>query len=136
MVALTAPRKTVSRSGDIREPGVKAATRIWQGSMVGVGADGLAVPMSAATTLKCLGRAEETADNSAGADNAVRVRISTGFFCWANSSAGDALTRADIGATAYAVDDQTVAKTNGTNTRSAAGVVFDVTSEGVWIKHS
>ena len=136
MAALTAPRKTLARTGEIREPGVKAGARIFQGAMAGVDANGLAVPMSAATTLKCLGRAEETADNAGGGDNAVRCRIAAGYFCWANSSAGDALTRADIGATAYAVDDQTVAKTNGTNTRSAAGVVFDVTSEGVWIKHS
>ena len=136
MAALTAPRKTLARSGETREPGVKANARIFQGAMAGVDATGLAVPMSAAVGLKCLGRAEETVDNAAGADSAMRCRIATGFFCWANSSAGDALPRADIGATAYAVDDQTVAKTNGTTTRSAAGVVFDVTSEGVWVKHS
>lgn len=135
MVALTAPRNTVTRSGDIREPGVKAATKIWHGAMAGVGADGFAVPMSTATTLKCLGMAKETADNSAGADGAINVRISAGVFRWDNSAAGDAITRADIGATAYAVDDHTVAKTNGTNTRSAAGVIFDVDDKGVWIKH-
>ncbi|RXF75075.1 hypothetical protein [Hansschlegelia zhihuaiae] len=135
MAALTAPRHTVTRSGDIREPGVKGSTKIFQGAMAAVGADGFAVPASTATTLKILGRAEETVDNSAGADGAVNCRIATGIFRWDNSASGDAITRADIGATAYAVDDHTVAKTNGTNTRSAAGVIFDVDDKGVWIKH-
>ena len=33
----------------------------------------------------------------------------------------------------YVVDDETVAKTNGTNTRSRAGVVVDVDAQGVWV---
>ena len=45
--------------------------------------------------------------------------------CWkfANSTAGDAITDADYGTTCYVVDNQTVAKTNGSSTRSAAGTV-------------
>ena len=37
-------------------------------------------------------------------------------------------------AISYLVDNQTVAKTNGTNTRSAAGVVRGVDAEGVWVQ--
>ena len=53
--------------------------------------------------------------------------------CFANSAAADAITLADIGADCYIVDDQTVAKTSATNTRSVAGKVFDVDAEGVWV---
>ncbi|MCY1460857.1 hypothetical protein D9M71_784510 [compost metagenome] len=56
------------------------------------------------------------------------------MFAFANSAAGDEITRADIGATAYIVDDQTVAKTDGTSTRSVAGTIRDVDSDGVWVE--
>jgi len=39
-----------------------------------------------------------------------------------------------LGKTCYIVDDETVAKTNGTNTRSAAGTVVGVESDGVWVQ--
>ena len=76
----------------------------------------------------------EQVDNLSGAAGAVRIQSSRGVFPFANSAAGDQITRADIGANAYIVDDQTVAKTNGTNTRSVAGVIRDVDSDGVWIE--
>ncbi len=136
MAALTAPRNTPSRSADTRELGVKAATKIFQGSLVAVDANGYAVPGATATTLRGVGRAELTADNSAGANNAIKVRIGAGVYRFGNSASGDLITTADIGADCYIVDDQTVAKTNGTNTRSVAGKVFDVDAAGVWVKFS
>lgn len=136
MPALSADRDTKARSGDIREPGVKGATKIYAGALACVDATGLAVPGSTATTLKALGRAEHRADNSAGADGAIRVRIRAGIFRFDNSAAADAIAVSDIGGTAYIVDDHTVAKTNGTNTRSAAGIIFDVDADGVWVKFS
>lgn len=133
MAALSAARLTKQRSGDIREPGVKAATKILQGAMVAIGADGYAVPMSEATTLRGIGRAEETVDNTDGASGALRVPVNTGIFAFANSAATDAIGRKDIGKDCYGVDDQTVALTSGTNTRSVAGKIFDVDADGVWV---
>lgn len=133
MAALTGERDTKERSGDTREPPVKAATKIFGGAMVAVGTDGYAVPASTALGLKVLGRAESTADNSAGTDGAIRVRVRAGKFRFANSAGGDLIARADTGADCYAVDDQTVAKTSGTNTRSVAGKIFDVDDQGVWV---
>ena len=52
---------------------------------------------------------------------------------FANSASADLISLADIGADCYIVDDQTVAKTSGTNTRSVAGKVFDVDADGVWV---
>lgn len=39
-----------------------------------------------------------------------------------------------MGADCFIVDDQTVAKTNGTNTRSRAGIVAAVDADGVWVQ--
>lgn len=134
MAALTAPRNTAERTGDKRSAGLAAATKIWQGSIACVNAAGNMVPGSVSTTLKALGRAANTFDNSAGIAGDVTGEAEAGTFRFNNSSAGDLIAKADIGATCYIVDDQTVAKTNGTSTRSAAGIIFDVDATGVWVK--
>jgi hypothetical protein len=131
--ALTADRDTHRVEGDLVSLGVAASKKIYAGSIAAVDANGYATPGATATTLKYLGRAESQADNSSGSDGDVSVTVRRGIFKWENSSAGDAITDADIGATCYIVDDQTVAKTDGTSTRSAAGKVFKVDSDGVWV---
>ncbi len=57
-----------------------------------------------------------------------------GCFRFANSAAADLIALADIGADCYVVDDQTVAKTSASNTRSIAGKVRDVDAAGVWVE--
>lgn len=136
MSALTADRNTPRREGEKRVIPVAAATLIYAGALVAINAAGNAVPFSVATTLKSAGRAERRTDNSAGIAGEVSVEVSAGIFCFANSAAADLITRADIGADCYGVDDQTVAKTSATNTRSIAGKVFDVDARGVWVKIS
>ncbi|EMO3657021.1 TPA: hypothetical protein ACUL4Z_000828 [Pseudomonas aeruginosa] len=134
MPALTKDRNTVRRDGVHFSDPVAAATRIFAGSLVCLDASGNAVPGSTATTLKARGLAQEQVDNSAGAAGDLRIETRRGVFLFANSAAADEITRADIGATAYIVDDQTVAKTDGTSTRSAAGTIRDVDSYGVWVE--
>lgn len=134
MAALTKERDTSRRDGDRSALGVAAATLIHAGSIVCRNAAGFATKGAVATTLVALGMAERTTDNAAGAngDQAVPFRRD-GWFRFGNSAAGDAITAADIGADCYIVDDQTVAKTDGTGTRSVAGKVRDVDASGVWI---
>lgn len=134
MAALTAGRNTPARTGDVREVPVKADAKIFAGAMVAIDATGYAVPASTSTTLKVIGRADARADNTGGADGAIKVKGRAGIFRFANSAAADLIALADVGSTCYAVDDQTVAKTNGTNTRSAAGTIFDVDALGVWVR--
>lgn len=135
MTAATAERNTAQRAADLRQLAMKAATKIFAGTMVAVDSSGWAVPASTATTLKVVGRAEKTADNSAGANGDITVLVRRdGAYRFSNSTSTDAIALSDIGTTCYAVDDQTVAKTNGTNTRSAAGTVYDVDSLGVWVR--
>ena len=134
MPALTQDRNTLRRDGAQMAPPVAANTRIFGGSMVAINTAGLAVPGATSTTLKCVGVAECQANNLGGAAGDVRVPTRKGVHAFGNSAAGDAIALSDVGATCFMVDDQTVAKTNGTNTRSAAGTVFDVDAEGVWVR--
>ncbi len=70
-------------------------------------------------------------DNSAGSAGALTVNVRKGLFRFANDGS---VARADIGGTAYVVDDQTVADNDGSSTRSVAGTIKDVDADGVWIK--
>jgi hypothetical protein len=125
MAALTRPRDTKRREGDFREP--VATTKCWQGGMVCLNA-GAAVAGVTATGLVCIGVAQNTAEIGE------RVRTKRGVFLFGNSASGDAIAAADIGSDCWIVDDQTVAKTNGSSTRSKAGKVFDVDAAGVWVE--
>lgn len=134
MPAATQARDTHKRLGNQLTLAMAAATRIWGGTIVCVNASGLAVPGITSTTLKAVGQAEATADNLTGAASALSVNVERdGWYRFGNSSAGDQIVLADVGADCFIVDDQTVAKTNGTSTRSVAGVVRDVDTQGVWI---
>lgn len=133
MAALTKDRDTQRKSDpDLYAFPVKAATTIFAGSLV-VNDAGVAAPGRTATTLKALGRAESYVANP-GAAGAEKVTVRRGVFRFGNSSAGDAIALSDVGANCYIVDDQTVAKTDGTGTRSIAGVVRDVDAQGVWVE--
>ncbi len=131
MSALTAARNTPARAGEIFDFPVKAATTVHQGSLVVLNA-GYAAPGTAATGLVAVGRAAESATAVSAGD--ALVRVERGVFKYANSAAGDLIAQADAGVDCYIVDDQTVAKTNGTGTRSRAGQIVAVDSDGVWVQ--
>lgn len=130
---MTKDRNTVRREGEELSLPVAAAKKIFAGSLVAKDASGNATPGAVATTLLGMGRAEEYVDNSAGGAGDLTVKIRKGVFAYANSAAGDAITRAEIGKDCYIVDDQTVAKTDGGTTRSIAGRIEDVDTSGVWV---
>lgn len=130
---LSADRDTPARDGcDVGHP-VKAATKFYAGALVCLDANGWAVPGSTATTLKAVGRADAQVDNSSGANGDLIVPVKRGTFRFKNSGA-DPIDRTHIGGTAYVVDDETVAATNGVNTRSAAGKIIDLDVAGVWVE--
>lgn len=133
MAALTDGRDTKRRSGDLLSLKAAAAKKYFPGALAARDANGRATPGATATTLRGVGRVAELVDNSSGLDDALDVPIEKGIFRWGNSASADLITLADIGNDCYIVDDQTVAKTNGTSTRSVAGKVFDVDSLGVWV---
>jgi hypothetical protein len=137
MVAATKDRDTQETGSRSRGFGMAAGARIFAGTMVGLNAAGTAQPMGLlAATPKCAGVALAAFDNTGGAANAVTAEVHRGIVAgpFANSSAGDLIAATDIDADCFAVDDQTVAKTNGTSTRAVAGKVHQVDSRGVWVR--
>lgn len=138
MPALTAARNTVEKDNPLafsHEPaaGVAASTTIYQGAIVCFNSSGYLVPGSTSTSQRSAGVAQETVVNS-GTAGAARVKLRSCVAKFANSSAGDLITIADVGADCFIVDDNTVAKTNGSSTRSVAGKVFEIAADGVFVK--
>lgn len=139
MTALTQDRNTPRQDGEVYKQAL-AAVKVFAGSLLMRNATGYLTKGQTALGLIGAGVALERVDNSAGAagDLSVSFRRSEPFR-FANSASTDQITIADIGKVAYAVDDQTVAKTNGRDgvtglgTRSAAGIIVDVDTLGVWI---
>ncbi len=129
MAALTADRKTTYRQGLEIEYKVAAGAKIHAGSIVCLNTSGFAVPGADTANLKFVGIAGEQADNSAGANGDITVRVRRkGVFRLAAS--GLAIT--DIGTVVNVSDDQTVAKT--TSNSVACGTIAEfisVTEVGV-----
>lgn len=133
MAALTAARNTPERDSRVIGYPVKAAVKALQGG-IAVLNGGYAAPATTAVGLVAVGRFEETADNLAGANGDLSVQVRRGTFRYGNSAAGDLIAQADVGNDCYLVDDQTVAKTSATSTRSIAGKIIAVDASGVWVK--
>lgn len=131
MTTLSQPRSIIETEGKFSRAPVKAATTIFQGGIV-VMENGLAVPGKTAVGLTVIGIAESGVVNS-GADGAASVDTRRGTFKFVNLAA-DPILAGDIGKDCYLVDDQTVAKTNGSSTRSVAGKIFAVQSDGVFVR--
>lgn len=145
MTALTAPRATPSL-----ETGknvwntypVAGSTKIFPGAQVALNATGYLVRASTATTLQVLGIASPKAqqmtrtgaaqvnlgyiDTTDIADGVAECEVQRCIALMANSSTS--ITKADIGNDCYAVDDQTVHRTDG----SAAGTAQVTTGTVVY----
>lgn len=133
MTALTTARDTPRREGlQLNLP--MSASKIFEGSIVALNASGYATKGATSTTLRAAGVAETTVDNAAGNAGDKSIDVKRGTFKFANSSAGDQITLADYGKACYIVDDQTVAKTDGSASRSVAGTVRGVDTDGVWVE--
>lgn len=133
MSATTSERNTKRRAG-VQFSYPAAASAVLAGTIVVINASGYAEAASTATGKVAVGVAEESVDNSDGSAGDLNVPVRRGVFAFANSADTDELTLADVGSTCYLVDNQTVAKTDGTSTRSEAGTVRDVNDDGVWVE--
>lgn len=130
-MALSAERNTPARDGRTFSGPVAAAKKCLAGGLLVFNATGYLEPATTATTKKGAGRCKATVDNTSGSNGDQTVEYERGVFRFANN--GD-VTRAHINGLAYAVDDETVAPDNGTNTRSAVGTIRDVDALGVWVE--
>lgn len=136
MSALAQARDTKDIGGGAMPPRLQypiaANVKIWGGSQVMMDA-GYAKPGAVATGKFSVGMATLTVDNTGGAAGALLVPVEPGIHRWGNSLSADLIEQDDVGKLCYIVDDQTVALTDGTATRSIAGVIYAVDASGVWV---
>ena len=141
-MATTGPRNTRERGEFYRSEEQLAKTGLVfnNGAMVAVAATGYLIPAITSTTLKRFARVnlspERVVSTVALPSGAKTLKIEFGEFSWSNSTAADAITQADVGNDCYAVDDATVAKTDGGGTRSKCGKIMAVDASGVWVYQS
>lgn len=131
MTATTEGRNTKRRTGDKLSVVVNNGATIYAGTLVTLlTATGLAVSGGTASAGIAVGVASETITG----DGVKTTDVERGIFQFANSAAADLIAKADIGATCYVVDNQTVAKTDNSAARKAAGKIIDVDAGGVWVE--
>jgi len=142
MTAITEPRDTPWRDCILVPLPVAKGEVIPMGAIVCVSVTGFAVNGSEDATLKYAGCADESVDNSAGEDGTqfINVRANKAFK-WASDGT---ITQASLLTRAYIVDNQTLSAENGGTpaegetpageaTRSSAGKIILIESDGVWI---
>lgn len=132
------PRHSAGAIPDVLAFPQKGATTIFNGALCVLNGGYLA-PGTTATGLIAVGvrwkgRSQVSGgDGTANQNGDTLVEVEGGVFPFKNSASGDLITQADVGADCFIVDDQTVAKTNGTNTRSRAGKITAVDANWVWV---
>lgn len=130
---LTKDRNTPHREGVFTQEPLTAGVQVHAGGLV-VSDSATGYSKAGATGLGLVARgvAQESATGGDN-DGDVSVKVRRGAHQFKNSAGGDEITRAHLELTAYIVDDETVASTDGAGTRSAAGKIIDVDADGVWI---
>lgn len=130
MTAATEGRNTKRRNADQVVHLVNTGATVYAGCLVTLlNASGLAVSAGTASAGPAVGVAEETVTG----DGVATVEVRRGCFQFGNSASTDLIAKSDIGATCYIADDQTVAKTDNSAARKAAGKIIDVDANGVWV---
>ena len=131
-MALTQDRNTPMQDAQCVVIPVAAGVRIFTGWLVVTNAEGYAVPGKIGTDLAYAGRAEESVDNRSGGNGGMQILVRRGkAFKWSNDGT---VTQAYQFKTVYVVDEETVSANDGGGTRSAAGLVVGIESDGVWVQ--
>lgn len=124
--------------------GVAANVNCRQGGIAVLGAAlaadaGYVKPGVAGLGLVCVGRFAHSFDNTGGANAGTSldfpvgrtvIDVQAGTFWWNNSASADLIAATNAGQICYIVDDQTVALTSNGNTRSIAGIIAYVDTNG------
>ena len=129
---------TEMRCGTLMPVALASMVLVLQGTFAVVDASGYAIASEdvGGADQNCLGIWDHSAENTGAAGDVVAcVRRKQQFLV--RNSTTDPVTQADLGAVVYVEDNQTIAKTDGTDTRSVAGhfMGFDVENpEFVWVE--
>tara|TARA_B110000211_G_scaffold46972_1_gene50496 strand:- start:348 stop:758 length:411 start_codon:yes stop_codon:yes gene_type:complete len=132
-MALSRDKGTLQKNGNLLVLAVAAGAVIHGGAIVVIDA-GFANKATTKVGLKFGGIAEEAINNTGGANGAKSIEVRRERLFFAKNSSGDPIAQADLFNQCYLEDDETVAKTNGGNTRSLAGRIMQVDSNGIWVE--
>jgi hypothetical protein len=111
---------------------VRSGVTLYAGAMIGVDSTGLLNKADAASNNVILGRLKHPPKlGYIVGDGVIKGEVECGVILWANSGT-DAVDANDVGRLCFVEFDQTVSET-GSTTSNVAGIVFEVTSEGVWV---
>jgi len=136
MANVTDQRKTLRRVNQAFDYEVEYVVRsgvtLYAGAMVGVDSTGKLNKADTAGNLVTVGRLKhpEKLGYIVG-DGVKKAKVECGIFLYDNSGT-DAVDADDLGRVCFVEDDHTVSET-GSTTSLTAGVVFEVTSAGVWV---
>lgn len=119
------------RDGATTKYPVAASTKTLQGVFAALDGSNNLVNATDASARRVVGLHAEETDNSAGSAGDLSSSVVKGCFLVKNSGT-NAVTDAHIGRACYIEDNETVASDDGTNV-VVAGIVEDVTSDGVWV---
>lgn len=114
-----------------------AANQIfYQGSIVSFNpADGMCYVGAPAATYKTLGYAWHYLNTTGLAAGAKSLTVQPGIVGWfASGAAGDLIDESKRGLDCYVIDDDTVGLTSATNTRARAGMIYEVTADGIAVQ--
>ncbi len=152
MSALTSDRNTQERNAEVYEFPIAPGVIIYRGALVALNAAGQSLRPQDAGAVQIAGIAQTGSADFLPAGATPRGAFPTGGlvidqptpfvrvrrrkqFCLANSAVGpDQIATINFGATAYAVDDQTVALTSNSGARLAVGIIRSVDQLGVWVE--
>lgn len=129
---------TEMRCGTLMLVALALSTLVLQGTFAVVDASGYAISSEDVGGVDqiCLGIWDHSAENTGAAGDVVACVRRKQQFLVRNSST-DPVTQAEFGSPIYIEDNQTIAKTDGTGTRSLGGrfMGFDVENpEFVWVE--
>ncbi|MCF6267627.1 MAG: hypothetical protein L3J57_13940 [Desulfuromusa sp.] len=112
---------------------VAASTLIEAGKMVAVNAAGYLVEATDVAAIIVVGIANQTIDNSTGANGDLTCLVKRGELYKLRNSGTAAVTQVSVGSNVYVEDDETVAIVSGPTNDIVAGKCLGVESDGVWV---
>jgi hypothetical protein len=127
-------RRGISQIGDDAVPitarcPLAGSQVIKRGHHVAKNSSGYGVQFTALTTLTSFGIALEDADTTGLADGLVVIEVLQGTVDQDVGLSGDALANSDMPCACYAIDNHTVGKTDGSTSRSVAGLFLGLNEE-------
>jgi hypothetical protein len=129
MAAATADREAIRSEGWLKAHPVAAAAKIYKGTLVCANATGWSQPAADTANFKFQGVSYEQADNTAGANGAIKCRVEKqGEYQFVYGPGGG--TQALVGKQVFVLDDSTVTDAATVN-NIACGTIVELVSATV-----